>query len=169
VLTDDADRRERLLLARRLTFDQSRGSELGERGENFVVEEARSNLIRIGRSDLADRVQRVSELSDQLGYDVVAPTLNGVRRLEVKTSGRASVDEFHLFLSRLELEVGLADPSWALVACRLDANQVVTIAGWCRARALEPHMPSDAARGRWATVEISLPVASLEPGLPPAI
>jgi hypothetical protein len=165
----DPERRERLLLARRLTFDQTQASELGLRGEEHVVEVARADLVGLGRADLADRVQRLSELSDQLGYDVVAPTLNGMRRLEVKTSGRTAVEPFHLFLSRLEFEVGMADPSWALVACRVDSDDVVEVVGWCRATAIEPLLPSDTPTAHWVTIEISLPLAELAPGLPSAV
>jgi hypothetical protein len=167
--TFGSEARERLLLARRLTFDQTQSSALGLRGEAHVVDEARADLVRLGRADLAERVQRVSELSDQLGYDIVAPTLNGVRRLEVKASGRTGANTFHLFLSRLEFEVGMRDPSWALVACRVDADEVFAIVGWCRAAAIEPLLPSDTAAAEWVTVEISLPLASFEPGLPPAV
>ena len=165
----DPDRRERLLLARRLTFDHAPLALLGARGEKFVVDEARAGLLELGRADLAVRVQRVSELSDQLGYDVVAPTLNGVRRLEVKTSGRPADNAFHFFLSRLEFEVGMADPSWALVACRVDHNEAVVIIGWCRAGAIERLLPSDTAAAHWMTTEISLPLTAFEPGLPPAV
>lgn len=165
----DPDRRERLLLARRLTFDMTQDSALGLRGENHIVDEARAGLMRLGRPDLADRVQRVSELSDQLGYDIVAPTLTGVRRLEVKTSGRTTADTFHLFLSRLEYEVGMADPSWALVACRVGSDEVVSTVGWCRAGAIEALLPGDTAAAQWVTIEISFPLAAFEPGLPPAV
>jgi hypothetical protein len=165
----DPARRERLLLARRITFDQAQFALLGARGEKFVVEEARAGLVELGRADLAGRVQRVSQLSDQLGYDVVAPTLNGVRRLEVKTSGRPADDAFHFFLSRLEFEVGMADPSWALVACRVDRDEALTIVGWCRAGAIEGLLPGDTAAAHWMTTEISLPLTAFEPGLPPAV
>lgn len=165
----DPAKRERLLLARRLIFDQTASAALGLRGENHVVDEARADLVRLGRPDLAERVQRVSELSDELGYDVVAPTMTGARRLEVKTSGRAAGDTFRLFLSRLEYEVGIADGSWALVACQVSADKTVAIVGWCRAAAIEPLLPADTAEGRWVTVEVNLSLRTFEPGLPPAV
>jgi hypothetical protein len=165
----DPDRRERLLLARRLTFDQARSVALGLLGETHVVDEARAELVLLGRADLAGQVQRVSELSDQLGYDIIAPALNGMRRLEVKTSGRVAGDPFHLFLSRLEFEVGQSDRSWALVACQVNAVGEVAVVGWCRAGAFQSLLPSDSTNAEWVTVEVSLPLAMLNPGLPPAV
>jgi hypothetical protein len=170
----DADRREAILIAAGNRFNSERAAEVGEAGEQAVIAECRRELQASGRTELVSKVYQASRLSDELGYDVVAPTLSGPkRRLEVKTSGRSGpMVEF--YLSRNEADVGRRDPSWALVACTLLSGGEVRIEGWCRMAYLESMLPSDQqplsdGRGRWATVRIRLPRTSLNPGLPPIL
>lgn len=85
----DPERREQMLLALARRFDDSEDLLLGEAGELAVVEFCRERLTALGRADLCAGVTRVSQVSDQLGYDVVCPTLSGSKwRLEVKTTRR---------------------------------------------------------------------------------
>jgi|SRR6266568_442184 len=72
-LIPNPDRREALLLAVGRKHDEALQARLGLRGEEFIVAYARENLIELGRPDLAAGVRRLSEFSDDLGYDVVAP------------------------------------------------------------------------------------------------
>ena len=171
LLADDLlsrpEQREALLLALGRQFDEMERRELGVRGEEFVVQQARAELEALGRHDLAAAVRRVSAVSDQLGYDVVAPTLIATRRLEVKTMGRREPGLMRFFLSRNEFEVGLRDPAWALVACEVSGEKELSLLGWCRAAAVEPYVPIDSVGGRWAAAEIEVSVALLLPGLPP--
>jgi hypothetical protein len=168
-LIPDPDRREALLLAVGRKHDRKLHARLGLRGEEFIVACAREGLIELGRLDLAAGVRRVSEFSDDLGYDIVAPRLDGKRRLEVKTSGRTNDGLFRFFISRNEIDWGLRDADWALVACRVHGEEQVELVGWCRARALEPYLPIDGEGGRWALVELEVAATLFEPGLPPAV
>jgi hypothetical protein len=168
-LIHDPDRRQALLLALRQKHDHLRNEEMGLRGEEFVARYAREQLTELGREDLASEVRRLSEFSDQLGYDVVAPRLSGKRRLEVKTSGVQVDGIFHLFVSRQEVDWGLSDDDWALVACRANTGYEIRLIGWCRAAALEPYLPVDGVSGRWVSAELDLPETLFERGLPPPV
>lgn len=175
-LISDLDRREAFLLALGRKHDESFRAELGLRGEEFVAEYARNALTDLGLGNLAAEVRCLSKISDQLGYDVVAPRVGGKRRFEVKTSARQSAGLFHFYVSRAEIDVGLVDPDWALVACQAvddggaaDGGAAMALVGWCRARTLEPYLPIDGEGARWMSAELDIPTTLLEHGLPPAV
>lgn len=161
-----AAQREAFLLGLARTFDAHRLTELGAAGEDFVVAACRHHLTGQGREDLSRLVNRVSLVSDQLGYDVTAVDTAGSRhRLEVKAT-RAAVDRFQFFLSRNEADVAARDPDWALVAVVLDGTDD-RILGWCRGATLTPALPVDTSSyGQWASVRVTLPLSELTPGLP---
>ena len=94
-----------------------------------MAECAREELTDLGLEDLAAGVRCLSEISDQLGYDVVAPRLGGKRRLEVKTSARQGDGLFHFYISRSEIDVGLRDEDWALVACHMQDGGAIEPGG----------------------------------------
>lgn len=168
-LISDPDRREAFLLALGRKHDESHRAALGLRGEEFVAVFARNELADLGRDDLAADVRCVSEFSDQLGYDVVAPRFGGKRRLEVKTSARHDDGLFHFYVSRSEIDVGLQDEDWAVVACQVQDGGAIMLVGWCRARTLEPYLPVDGEGARWTSAELDLPKTIFEHGLPPAV
>ncbi len=165
----DPDEREAFLLALANRFEGAPATHLGELGECAVVNRSRRELASAGRSDLAALVQRVSLISDQLGYDVVAPTLRGkTRRIEVKTTGSGAQTHFEVYLSRNEAAVALRDPSWALVLCRASDASRAEIVGWCRAEAFAPALPCDKhPRGRWTQARLQIDRDKLKEGLPP--
>jgi hypothetical protein len=165
----DPDEREAFLLSLANRFDASAAAQIGALGEEAVVSQARRELERAGRPDLAALVQRVSLISDQLGYDVIAPTVCGQpRRIEVKTARvpvRATV-EFHL--TRNEANVGLRDRCWTLVVCSSCGADSAEILGWCRIDAFLNSLPRDAdLHGHWTTAKLFLELRTLQPGLPP--
>ena len=160
-----AERREALLMALARRHDDARAAAIGAAGEELVVESAKEQLAVLGLSQLVPGVRRVSLVSDALGYDVVAPSLQGMRRLEVKTSGRNETGIFTFYISRPEYEWGLRDTDWALVACRM-RNGAHRLVGWCRAEAITPYLPNDASAGRWESARVALPESSLIAGLP---
>ena len=167
----DADRREALLLNLGRTIDERARTELGAAGEEHVVAECRNHLAQRGREDLAREVRQVSQLSDQLGYDVTSPDTAGRRhRLEVKTTtGVAGTDSVvSVYISRNEAMVGQSDGSWALVAVRKDImTGEFEIVGWCHADAFAPALPSDPSPwGHWASTRIFLEECLLSAGLP---
>ncbi|MBI4304886.1 MAG: DUF3883 domain-containing protein [Chloroflexi bacterium] len=168
-LIADPDRREAFLIRLAQKHDDSLRIALGLRGEELVVKTATDELGALGRMDLAERVKRVSSISDQLGYDVIAPRIEGKRRLEVKTSARREEGVVRLFVSRTEIDVGLRDEEWALVACAVDNIDAISLVGWCRARALEAYLPVDGEGCRWVSAEIAVPATLFVPGLPPPV
>jgi Domain of unknown function (DUF3883) len=168
VVLDDARRQELLLELGRL-FDDARRSAIGAIGEDHVAEHCRRELHELGHDELARAVRRVSLVSDQLGYDVVAPRLDGpARLLEIKTAARPPQSEFEFFISRNEIKVGLATSDWALVACAVLDEQAGTaeIIGWCPAAALRDLLPTDAEQGHWTQAQLSIPLERLHNGLP---
>lgn len=167
ILPDPAQR-EAFLLSLGNRFDADAAKTQGALGEEAVVKQARAELEAAGRPDLAQRVQRISLLSDQLGYDVVAPTISGpMRRMEVKTCSGART-RFEVHLSRNEANVGLRDSCWELVICRTLEDGPPVIIGWCRADEIRDLLPRDIdSRACWATVKLTLCTEMLRPGLPP--
>ncbi len=167
-LIPDLARREALLLALARRHDGDALAALGELGEDHVVAACREELTARGRDDLAEKVRRVSLISDQLGWDVDVPNLAGdMQHLEVKTA-RSRGPRYSVYLSRNETRVGLQDPDWALVICRADANDQVTVVGWCHADALDALLPADRnERGRWESVRLGIDEELLTSGLPP--
>lgn len=154
----DPAQREGLLLALGQKFDQIARSELGAAGERFVVQSCRALLREGGRPDLASKVLHASEISDTLGYDVVAPRLAGdVKRLEVKTMGTVR-EQPRFYLSRNEYNTGVADPAWRLVLCGRVGVDEFSVVGWCTAEQLAPCIPRETSSGRWES-------ALLEPEL----
>ncbi len=102
----DQRRRDEILMAVAKKVDAEALRKVGREGERYVAEACRDYLTRRGRPDLARRVAVVSEVSDQLGYDVVTPNLSGTTvRIEVKTQSRGR-EPARVFLSRNEAERG---------------------------------------------------------------
>jgi hypothetical protein len=121
---------------------------------------------------------QVSRISDHLGYDVIAPRLDGhPRRLEVKTTRRRRW-RGEVFLSRNEYEVGLRDPDWALVVVESDTDGAAALAGWWRAERVTPSLREGRngvgplspeyrhADVRWVSASLQQPSALLMDGLP---
>lgn len=165
----DPGRREAFLLARGRKVEGDERAALGDLGEQAVVAAAIQQLTALGRLDLADRVHQVSKVSDELGYDVTAPRLDGlIRRMEVKTT-RIAATAVTIFLSRNEARVGLADPHWSLVVCELSADGSPAVVGWHSAANLAELLPHDRhSDGAWESARLSLVTSTLVPGLPPA-
>lgn len=170
-LINDPDRREAFLLAVASKVNAEEDAALGGRGEDFVAEQCRQHLKEAQRPQLADRVRRVSLVTDALGYDVTSPTkVSGIVRLEVKTT-RTTGPGFEFILSRHEAEVASRDPRWFLVACRESDDEIMTLIGWCASAQVQPLLPTDPitsgrGRGRWASVHVTLPSDHLKQGLP---
>jgi hypothetical protein len=165
----DPQRREAFLLQRASVFEAEVLNAIGALGEEYVMLCCIQELKDAGRERLSQSVRRVSLVSDELGYDVVAPRIDeSSRRLEVKST-RNLGDEIAVYLSRNEFFTGLADPDWALVVVRV-AESGCTIGGWIHAADLEPLVPIDQnARGQWRSVRIKLRLSQLKPGIPPSV
>lgn len=170
-LVPDPKRREEILLALGNRFDDCRNRAVGALGERAVLDAARAELVALGRDDLADQVRRVSLISDQLGYDISAPSINGqLRLLEVKTTTQEddAGAPINVFISRNEFETGIKFPSWSLVVCRaIDVDKgVCEILGHCSAQSISELMPQNRSGGSWEQVRVELPRRSLIESLP---
>src|SRR5262249_42479394 len=103
----------------------------GVEGEEAVVASEVARLQALARPDLAERVTRVSVVSDGFGYDVrsyfgtVGPLWSPEYELHIEvkstTVARSKTADFRLFLTRHEFEVSRRDGSWVL-ACWAPAD-----------------------------------------------
>lgn len=171
-LIPDAERREELLTALGRRFDDSRRREVGAVGEQLVIDTAREELRGLGYADLAREVTQLSLETDQAGYDISAPRINGPKRLlEVKATTAKDPDRVSIYLSRNEADTGQRfESQWALVVCRvLDVDKKQgELLGWLPVSSLRSFLPLDTDRGRWESAELEIDVAELLPGLPGA-
>lgn len=155
---------ERVDLARRVL--------VGEIGEEVVLSSVREELTGLNRPDLAANARRVSLESDRFGYDVLAPRLGDFadRLLEVKASTTVT-EVVRFYLTRNESKVGRTEKAWRLVVCEVTNldERAGSVVGWCTSGELASNLPTDNGAGRWEQVQISLRVADLRPGLPPAV
>lgn len=167
-IIEDPQRREAFLLARARKVDADERQRIGELGEIAVVEACREQLTAVGAAALAADVQRVSAISDELGYDITAPRRDrSVRRMEVKTT-RAGGSIAPVIVTRTEATVGRTDAAWMLVVVRLADDDTAEIVGWLGGQQIAPLLPIDQhSDARWETAMLRLPVAHLTAGVPP--
>jgi hypothetical protein len=164
----DPEAREAFLLALGRRFSDLDLEAIGDRAEEFLAEQFAGQLIALGRPDLAEKVERLSLVSDQLGYDIRAPKIEGEsRRIEAKGT-RGTSESVTFFLSRNEAEASRGDDDWSLVACRIDGEDANVI-GWMTGEQLEPFLPLDqTSDSRWEKVRITVPESAFNLGLPAA-
>lgn len=164
---EDPARREAFLLARARKVDADDRARIGAIGEIAVVAACQQQLEAAGAPGLAANVRRVSLISDELGYDVTAPRLDGTsRRVEVKTT-RAAGALIPVVLTRTEATVGISDSSWYLLIVRLDGDEQGRIVGWIDGEQIGPLLPVDQhSEARWETARLRLPAAVVTTGLP---
>lgn len=161
----DVAEREALLLAAARRHDASIQEIIGDAGERLVEAKCKNWLLSVGRADLASRVNRVSQVSDELGYDVSAPDLLGnAHQMEVKSF---TGDQVRFFLSRNEYIVGKQYPSWSLVFCQVPRNRPPVLLGWCELSLIEERLPKDVdARSKWTAAQVIITLDELCDGLP---
>lgn len=160
--------REHLLLQLARRFNDKEHSIVGALAEKYVVQRCVEDLRIAGKPNLANSVRRVSQVSDQLGYDITAPRLDSsTRRLEVKgTRVGSALVRFHL--SRNEAERACADPDWSLVVCRVTRKDFVDLVGWLSGSNIEPLLPRDLhPHSQWQSVRLEISEDLFVTGLPP--
>jgi hypothetical protein len=83
---------------------EARNQALGSEGENFVIKYEKARLTHIGRENLADRIEQVSETIGPIaGYDIRSFEEDGSDRfVEVKTTKYGNKTPF--FITKNELE-----------------------------------------------------------------
>ncbi len=83
--------------------------DVGNRGENAVLKYEKNNLIKQGRSDLAELVE-ISE-NDAIGYDIKSFKVDGTEKhIEVKTNSGNSNKLLDFYLTENELDKMESDP-----------------------------------------------------------
>ncbi len=76
---------------------------LGDRGEKIVMDLEKERLTKLGRKDLANKIERVSLRSDSLGYDILSYESDGKKRyIEVKATS-SKVGNANFFYTANEL------------------------------------------------------------------
>jgi hypothetical protein len=166
VLPDSAEREQFLLrLGRRVDADEL--ARLGDLGEAYVVEACRNQVAEIGGE--RDDVVWVSRFSDQAGYDISAPGAASKRNLLEVKSTRSQGSTFPVWISRNEAGTGSQFPDeWSLVACRIQADDSVSIMGWLPIDVIRPMFPRDRHEGgRWMSAKVRISRQVLRDGLPP--
>lgn len=82
---------------------QKTREQIGLAGENWVVKHEKSNLKDNGYSELADKVERISQTNVSAGYDVLSFEVSGSEKfIEVKTTALSKAE---FFLSSHELDI----------------------------------------------------------------
>jgi hypothetical protein len=78
---------------------------LGLHGELFVLEYEKARLSRVGRNDLAEKVEWVSqEIGDGLGYDILSFEEDGAKlHIEVKTTNGGKATAFYISANEFEV------------------------------------------------------------------
>ncbi len=81
--------------------------DIGQQGEQFVLNFEREYLLKNNRKDLADQVAHVSLDNDALGYDILSFDLTGAKKhIEVKTTNAGYESQFFLSVNEtLVMEV----------------------------------------------------------------
>ena len=84
--------------------ENRKSKQLGDRGEEIVKSFEIDRLIKAGKSKLAKKVDRVSLVSDSLGYDVLSFNQDGTEKhIEVKaTQAKAGPANFFLTINELK-------------------------------------------------------------------
>jgi hypothetical protein len=82
---------------------------IGDRGEAIVVALERKRLKSVGQAHLAEKVDRVSDRDDSLGYDILSFEEDGADRLiELKATSGENLDRgFCISANELKSAAGL--------------------------------------------------------------
>lgn len=73
------------------------GKTLGIRGEELVLKYEKENLSKLGYTELAEKVRRVSEYDSAAGYDIESFTPDGKKKyIEVKTTRGPQIRPFYM-------------------------------------------------------------------------
>jgi hypothetical protein len=170
-LVPDPERQARVVRGVAKLFDDSLLKEVGNIGEEIVVAHVRRELTELGRTDLAERVVRVSLFDDTVGYDISAPCIpTGSRLLEVKST-TSTADPVFVHLTRNESNIGAKEPGWSLVVCLVTdmVSRSGEVLGWVTASDLFRHLPIDSELGSWEVAKLSIHRSVLVPGIPVAV
>ncbi len=133
-------------IARNVDFSerQDQNSKVGHRGEKYVVRHEKERLIKLGRQDLADKVEWASKMQgDGLGYDILSYNAKTEEPMfiEVKTTNGPCNSAF--YISRNELERSRVSKNYYLYRLHdydseTDSYQIFIISGDLSPLCIEP-------------------------------
>lgn len=110
-------------------------------------------------------VEHVAAYSDGYGYDIAVETAAAAVHLEVKATTRRG--RLTIYVSRNEFEVMVRDPTWMLIAIRLDPDLQPAALATVDRDWVNAVVPSDRGPGaRWESVRLEVPPEALVTGLP---
>lgn len=99
----------------RRTERATKREEIGLLGEQFIYEQERKKLNRLGRSDLANRVQLVSE-GNVSPYDIKSFSGQGQEiHIEVKSTSSLEIEDKGFWISEREATHAKIDDLWTIV------------------------------------------------------
>ena len=158
----EAEDRDALLLNLGRKVDSRRLAEVGDAAEETV----HSAYLEILTREEGGVCERVSRISDDLGYDLRIRTTRGLLRVEVKAAAGTQLLRF--FLTRNEAEVARRTDTWCIVICAHTQQQGMTIVGHLLLAQIEPYLPSDPILkgGSWEVCRIIIPAHQVIAGLP---
>ena len=83
---------------------------LGLYGEELVIEYEKWNLIKLGKDNLADKIEWISkEIGDGAGFDILSKNLNGTDKyIEVKTTRLGKETPFFFSSNELQFSINKA-------------------------------------------------------------
>ena len=145
-------------------FSAQRLKEIGDIGENFVLELLRQNLPK----EMHHQIIHVARNNDLAGYDIMAPRISDLELLsllEVKTSVRVA-SKFSCFVSLNEIQVGLRNPNWNLVGV-LVRNGVPELLGHIPISSICENLPiNQDEKAVWQSVKLQFERDDFQLGLP---
>lgn len=122
-------------------------------------------LVRLLSASVEGQVDHVATRSDGHGYDIAVSTGQVSAHLEVKSTTRRG--RLTVYLSRNEFETMVRDPSWALVALRLDQDMEPQALATVPSQWITSQVPGDrSAHGRWESCRLDVPPDLPVPGIP---
>ena len=142
-------------------FDNKLLKDLGDRGEEFMIEVIKNSLD----PSLHNRIIHVALTDDTLGFDVAAPDprdSQNVVLLEVKTSSRPK-PKFRFYLSRNEYENGISKQNWWICCIRITGGEA-QLEGMIQASELEDKVPKDSSsEASWQSTLFSVDLSTHKP------
>ncbi|WP_371793591.1 DUF3883 domain-containing protein [Streptomyces sp. NBC_01471] len=137
-------------------IDLERRVRTGEAGEAGLLQ-----MLRQGGWS----ARQVSLEADGFGYDIAATDVaGGELHLEVKST--TAIRGYVVHLSRHEFHIMCADPSWRMIAVRLDGHDQVQDVATVSREWIAQAVPMDRdGGGRWESVRLVIPDCEVVPGI----
>lgn len=101
---------------------QHRAQQIGNFGEDFVLEHERNTLREAGRDDLAEAVEYTAKTDVSAGYDILSFSIDGTKKyIEVKTTV-TTYQTFEITLNEWEKAKEYGSQYWIYRVCNAEAS-----------------------------------------------